>query len=156
MNTFLNYDNDFMQRALQLAEKAAAENEVPVGAVLVLNNEIIGEGYNKPIASNDPCAHAEIIALRESAKKLGNYRLVDATLYVTLEPCLMCAGAMVHARIKHLIYGALDPRAGAVISQLQALDQPFLNHRVHHVGGVHAEACGKILSDFFRMKRAKS
>jgi tRNA(adenine34) deaminase len=150
-------DNDilFMQHAVTLAKKARDENEVPVGAVIVLNNEIIAEGYNRPITTHDPTAHAEIIALRLGAERIGNYRLVDATLYVTLEPCLMCAGAMVHARIKQLKYGALDPRAGAVVSKAQVLDHSFLNHRVQHAGGLQAEVCGQLLSEFFKIRRGQ-
>jgi tRNA(adenine34) deaminase len=154
--SFSDTDVLFMQHALTLAKKARDEDEVPVGAVLVLNNEIIAEGYNRPIAMHDPTAHAEIMALRLGAERIGNYRLVDTTLYVTLEPCLMCAGAMVHARIKHLKYGALDPRAGAIVSKAQLLDHSFLNHRVQHTGGLYAEVCGQLLSDFFKMRRGKN
>lgn len=146
-------DQYWMQYALQLAERAAKEQEVPVGAVLVINNQVIGEGYNQPISLKDPTAHAEIIALRAGAKKQENYRLLDTTLYVTLEPCLMCAGAMVHARIKRLVFGANDPRSGAIVSAAQALNYPFLNHRVAHDGGLMAEQCGNILSKFFQERR---
>lgn len=144
----------FMQRALQLAEAARAVNEVPVGAVLVVDNEIIAEGYNCPIATHDPSAHAEMVVMRRAAEKIKNYRLVNSTLYVTLEPCLMCAGAMVHARIGRLVYGASDPRAGVVQSQSQVLDHAFLNHRVDYTGGVLAEPCGAILSAFFKARRS--
>ena len=146
-------DQQWMQRAYELAEKAAQLGEVPVGAVLVLNNEVIGEGYNQPIGAHDPSAHAEIIALREGAKRIGNYRLINAALYVTLEPCTMCAGAMVHARIKRLIFGARDTRTGVVQSVASVLDAPYHNHRVNYVGGVMSERCGALLSDFFRKKR---
>lgn len=146
----------WMSQALAQARLAEAAGEVPVGAVLVLNDECIATGYNCPIASNDPTAHAEVMALRAGAKALGNYRLLDCTLYVTLEPCAMCAGAMVHARVKRLVYGAYDAKAGAVSSQSQWLDQPFLNHRVAHEGGVMAEACGGLLSAFFKAKRSAS
>ncbi len=142
-----------MQHAYQLAEHAAAIGEVPVGAVLVRNDEIIGEGYNQPISAQDPSAHAEIIALRQAAKTIQNYRLLNTTLYVTLEPCTMCAGAMVHARIERLIYGANEPRAGAVTSVAQCLDQPFLNHRVKHQSGLLAIPCGNLLSEFFKARR---
>ena len=142
-----------MQQALALAEQAAREDEVPVGAVLVLDDQLIGSGYNHPIAKSDPTAHAEIAALRAGAEKIGNYRLLNATLYVTLEPCTMCAGAMVHSRIKRLVYGASDPRAGAVQSMEQVLDKPFLNHRVEYAGGLLAAECGEILSWFFKEKR---
>ena len=153
MSTETGRDEHWMRHALQLAEHAASKQEVPVGAVLVLNNEVIGEGYNSPITHNDPCAHAEIIALRNGAKTLNNYRLIDTTLYVTLEPCLMCAGAMVHARIKRLIFGANDPKAGVIESVAQMLDFPFLNHRVNYSGGLLAEQCGGVLSKFFRERR---
>jgi tRNA(Arg) A34 adenosine deaminase TadA len=143
----------WMRRALELAKQGAAAGEVPVGAVLVLNNEIVAEGFNQPILNKDPSAHAEIQALRAGAQALDNYRLLNTTLYVTLEPCMMCAGAMVHARINRLVYAALDPKAGAVVSKMQLLDQPFLNHRVVHEGGVMAEECGGLLSGFFRGRR---
>jgi tRNA(adenine34) deaminase len=148
-------DIDWMQYALKLAERAQQEGEVPVGAVLVLNDEIIGEGWNRPIAAHDPTAHAEIMALRAGAEKLGNYRLNDTTLYVTLEPCIMCAGAMVHARIKRLVFGASDPKTGAVGSVFDILCFPQLNHRVDSVGGILAEECSAILSSFFSSLRAK-
>ena len=143
----------WMQRAYELAQLAAQQDEVPVGAVLVLNNQIIGEGYNRPISTCDPTAHAEIIALRAGAEKIGNYRLINTQLYVTLEPCLMCAGAMVHARVGRLIYGAADPKAGAIISMSQVLDLPFLNHKVTHTGGLLGEQCGELLREFFLAKR---
>jgi tRNA(adenine34) deaminase len=150
---FSDEDSHWMQHAIQLAKQAALSDEVPVGAVLVLNGEIIGEGANRPIAANDPTAHAEIIALRQGALTLGNYRLLQSTLYVTLEPCVMCAGAMVHGRIQKVIYGANDLKAGAIQSRAQVLDEPFLNHRVQHAGGLHREQCGELLSEFFRLKR---
>jgi tRNA(adenine34) deaminase len=143
----------WMQRALELAKQGAAAGEVPVGAVLVLNNQVIGEGFNAPITNHDPSAHAEIQALRAGALSMNNYRLLNTTLYVTLEPCAMCAGAMVHARIQRLVYAAKDAKAGAVESKMQLLDQSFLNHRVEHQGGLLAEVCGALLSDFFRSKR---
>ena len=146
-------DQRWMQRALELARQGAAVGEVPVGAVLVLNNEMIAEAYNQPIAQHDPSAHAEIQALRRGAQVLENYRLPDTTLYVTLEPCIMCAGAMVHARIQRLVYAASDAKAGAIVSQLQVLDQPFLNHRVQHEGGVLGQECSQLLSDFFKARR---
>lgn len=147
-------DTIWMQRAITLAEQAAQKGEVPVGAVLVLDGQVIGEGYNCPISQNDPTAHAEIIAMRAGAEKIGNYRLLNTTLYVTLEPCMMCAGAMVHARIGRLVYAASDPRAGAIVSRTQTLDESFLNHRVEHSGGLMAEQCGKLLSSFFQARRA--
>ncbi|MCL4316183.1 MAG: tRNA adenosine(34) deaminase TadA [Gammaproteobacteria bacterium] len=142
-----------MRYALKLAERAQQEDEVPVGAVLVLNDELIGEGWNRPIAAHDPTAHAEIMALRAGAEKLGNYRLNDATLYVTLEPCVMCAGAMVHARIKRLVFGASDPKAGAIISVFNILDSGRLNHRVQYASGILSDECGAILSRFFEARR---
>ena len=143
----------WMEHALALAEHAAAEGEVPVGAVVVRDGEILGEGWNRPISTNDPTAHAEIVALREAAQRVGNYRLTGATLYVTLEPCLMCAGAMVHARIESLVYGASDPKRGAVSSTFRAFEAEGLNHRVRLQGGVLAERCGEQLQAFFRARR---
>lgn len=146
-------DVDWMKYALQLAKKAEQQGEVPVGAVLVLNNKIIGEGFNSPIQDHDPTSHSEILALRQGALHQKNYRLVDSTLYVTLEPCVMCAGALVHARVKRLIFGACDPKGGAVQSILRILDNPLLNHKVEYQGGILAEECGRILSDFFLKRR---
>lgn len=150
---FTQQDEYWMQQALQLAEQAKEAGEVPVGAVLVLNNEMIAKGFNCPISTSDPTAHAEMVALRNAAAVHSNYRLLNTCLYVTLEPCLMCAGAMVHARIARLIYGASDPKSGAIVSKSQTLDLPFLNHRVKHAGGLMSEQCGAILSDFFRERR---
>ena len=146
-------DEHWIRHALKLAERAQEEGEVPVGAVLVLNDEIIGEGWNRPIAAHDPTAHAEIMALRAGAEKLGNYRLNDTTLYVTLEPCVMCAGAMVHARIKRLVFGASDPKAGAIKSVFNILDSAILNHRVENAGGILPDECGGMLSRFFEARR---
>lgn len=143
----------WMQRALELARLGAVAGEVPVGAVLVLDDKIIAEGFNQPIAKHDPTAHAEIQVMRSGAEAIGNYRLLDTTLYVTLEPCLMCAGAMVHGRIKRLVYAATDKKAGAITSHLQVLDQPFLNHRVQLEGGMLAQECSQLLSDFFKSRR---
>jgi tRNA(adenine34) deaminase len=150
---FSERDQFWMQRALELAQQAVVAGEVPVGAIIVLNNEIIGEGSNSPIKHHDPTAHAEIIAMRDAAQHIENYRLVDATLYVTLEPCLMCAGAMVHARIARLVYGATDAKAGAVQSQCQVLNFPYLNHRVTVSGGLLADQCGELLTQFFKARR---
>ncbi|TAK71858.1 MAG: tRNA adenosine(34) deaminase TadA [Gammaproteobacteria bacterium] len=150
---FSDRDTFWMQRAIQLAELAAAQGEVPVGAVLVLEDEVIGEGHNRPISQQDPTAHAEMVALRAGAEKIGNYRLVNAMLYVTLEPCIMCAGAMVHARVKRVVYGASDPKAGAIVSRAKILDNSFLNHRVEYAGGLLAEQCGALLSRFFQARR---
>jgi len=150
---FSERDHYWMQRAIQLAEKATSQDEVPVGAILVADDQLIGEGYNCPITQHDPSAHAEMIALRMAANHIQNYRLVNTTLYVTLEPCVMCAGAMVHARIKRLIFGAFDPKAGAITSMTNLLDLPFLNHRITYEGGLLAAQCGGLLSNFFREKR---
>lgn len=146
-------DVDFMHRALELSEAAAAAGEVPVGAVLVRGDQIIAEGANRPIASNDPTAHAEIEALRAGGKILGSYRLTDTTLYVTLEPCAMCAAAIVHARVRRLVFGAWDPRAGAAGSIVDVFALPGLNHRVDVFGGVLAEECGRRLRQFFVERR---
>ncbi|WP_420897538.1 tRNA adenosine(34) deaminase TadA [Amphritea opalescens] len=144
-----------MTRALALAEQAAALNEVPVGAIVVLDGQIIGEGWNQPISGHDPTAHAEMMALRDAAANMGNYRLADATLYVTIEPCTMCAGAIVHARIKRLVFGAVEPKAGAVVSNSQLFEQPWLNHWPVATGGVMAEQCSEVISQFFRRRRAE-
>lgn len=143
----------FMEHALKLAKKAESLGEVPVGAVAVVNNEIVGEGFNQPISSNDPTAHAEIIALRQAAQRLNNYRLLEVTLYVTLEPCIMCLGAMVHARIKRLVFGAHDPKTGAVESVFKILDDKSLNHKIDYRSGVLAPDCSLILKKFFVNKR---
>ena len=144
-----------MKRALELASRAEALGEVPVGAVIVREDEVIGEGFNQPISSNDPTAHAEIMALRDAARRQGNYRLPGSTLYVTIEPCAMCAGALVHARVAELVFGAREPRAGAVCSHLRLLETEALNHRVVWREGEVAEECGGVLSEFFRQKRRK-
>ena len=146
-------DIDFMRLALAEAQQAAALGEVPVGAVLVRNGQVIGRGFNQPISSNDPSAHAEMVALRQASLSEGNYRLPDTTLYVTLEPCTMCSGLLIHSRIARLVYGASEPRAGAVASRSQVLDQPWMNHRIQVEGGVLAEECGALLSAFFRDRR---
>lgn len=147
-------DSHWMRHALALAQRAAAEGEVPVGAVVVdSEGQILGEGWNRPIAAHDPTAHAEIQALRAAAEKVGNYRLVGATLYVTLEPCPMCAGAMVHARVRRVVYGAADPRSGAAGSVFNLLQSEQLNHRAEVTGGVLSEACGALLRGFFRERR---
>ena len=143
-----------MQAALVLAGKAAARGEVPVGAVLVQDETLLAEGWNQPIAAHDPTAHAEVMAVRAAGQSLGNYRLADATLYVTLEPCLMCVGAIVHARVARLVFGAFDPKSGAVSSCLQGFEMPGLNHRVASSGGILADECGRILKEFFRARRA--
>lgn len=146
-------DETFMRRALQLACDGGALGEVPVGAVVVKDGVIVGEGFNQPISSHDPTAHAEVVALRDAAQRLGNYRLVDCDIYVTLEPCLMCCGALVHARVREVIYGAEEPKAGSVRSRLNALEMPHLNYRVAARGGVLAAECSQVLSEFFRARR---
>jgi tRNA(adenine34) deaminase len=146
-------DEAWMRRALALAEAAADAGEVPVGAVLVRGGALVGEGRNRPIGDSDPTAHAEIVALRAAARALGNYRLPGSTLYVTLEPCAMCAGAIVHARIERVVYAAADPRTGAAGSVLNLLDHPALNHRCAIVAGVLAQESGMLLTDFFRARR---
>ncbi|MGN2387122.1 tRNA adenosine(34) deaminase TadA [Pseudomonas syringae] len=147
-------DQHFMREALALAAQGALLGEVPVGAVVVRNGEIIGRGYNCPISGSDPSAHAEMVAIRDAARALGNYRLPGSTLYVTLEPCSMCAGLIVHSRVARVVYGALEPKAGIVQSQGQFFSQGFLNHRVLFEGGVLGEECGAMLSEFFRLRRA--
>ncbi|MCY1402561.1 tRNA-specific adenosine deaminase [compost metagenome] len=148
-------DQHYMREALALAAQGAAMGEVPVGAVLVQHGEIIGRGFNCPISGSDPSAHAEMVAIRAAAQAAANYRLPGSTLYVTLEPCSMCAGLIVHSRISRVVFGALEPKAGVVQSQGQFFTQGFLNHRVLVEGGVLAEECGAILSEFFRARRAK-
>ncbi|MBX9675599.1 MAG: tRNA adenosine(34) deaminase TadA [Methylotenera sp.] len=154
--TTMTSDIDFMQLALALAKQAAALGEVPVGAVVVKDNVVIGRGSNAPIGLHDPTAHAEIMAMREAAAYLGNYRLVDCTLYVTLEPCAMCSGAMQHARIAKLVYGASDPKTGACGSVINLMTEPKLNHHTELIGGILAVECGAVLSDFFRQRRLLS
>ncbi len=144
-----------MRHALELASMALDAGEVPVGAVVVKNGEIIGRGFNAPISRHDPSAHAETMALRDAAQRLGNYRLVDCELFVTLEPCLMCAGAIMHARIARAVYGARDPKTGACGSVMNAFAEPRLNHHTDVVGGVLAEECGLMLSNFFALRRAQ-
>ncbi len=143
----------WMQHALELAKRAESEGEVPVGAVVVLDDEVIGEGWNSPIIDHDPTAHAEIIALRNASKKINNYRLLNSTLYVTLEPCIMCSGAIIHSRVKRVVYGAFDPKAGAEQSAFSILGTDCLNHKVEVTHGVMAAECGQILTDFFRKRR---
>ena len=147
-------DISFMREALQEAERAAEAGEVPVGAVVVFDGRVIGRGHNQPVGTHDPTAHAEIVALRDAARQTGNYRLTDATLYVTIEPCLMCVGAMVHARVGTLIFGAREPKAGAVVSSQQALEHPALNHRVEVVEGLLADESRELLQRFFQARRA--
>lgn len=149
-----DYNDEFwMRHALMLAQRAWEEGEVPVGAVLVQADRVIGEGWNRPIGHHDPTAHAEIMALRQGGKVLENYRLIDTTLYVTLEPCVMCAGAMVHSRIGRLVFGARDEKTGAAGSLLDVLGHPGMNHQVQITEGILAQQCAAMLSDFFRMRR---
>jgi tRNA(adenine34) deaminase len=150
MNTL---DEEWMEQAIQLARKAESLGEVPVGAVLVRDHTLIAQGWNGPIANNDPSAHAEIVALRAAGAILGNYRLIDTTLYVTLEPCMMCIGAIMHARVARLVFGATDPIRGAVCSVLQLSDLRFFNHRLEWHSGVLADRCSDLLKDFFAGKR---
>lgn len=153
-----SHDDDvmWMREAIAQAKLALEKNEVPIGAILIHNGNIIGRGFNQSIQRHDPSAHAEIVALREGAKAMRNYRLLDTTLYVTLEPCLMCIGALVHARIQRLVFGANDPKAGAVISKLQACRLPFLNHKFQYVDGILSQECGKLLSAFFARRRLEN
>jgi len=146
-------DEMYMRRAIELARLAEAAGEVPVGAVIVRGNEIIGEGFNRPISQRDPTAHAEMVALRAAAALSDSYRLSGTTLYVTLEPCAMCAGAMVHARVERLVYAAPDPRAGAAGSVFNVVRSPALNHRLDVDGGVLGEECGALLRNFFLARR---
>jgi tRNA(adenine34) deaminase len=148
-------DEIFMRAALDLALQAAQAGEVPVGAVVVKHGQIIGRGSNAPISRHDPSAHAEISALRDAAQHLGNYRLVDCELFVTLEPCVMCVGAMFHARISRVVFGARDPKTGAAGSVFNLFNETRLNHHARIHGGVLAEECGKVLSDFFAARRAQ-
>jgi tRNA(adenine34) deaminase len=147
--------DDFMRSALEQAALALAAGEVPIGAVIVSGDEIIGRGSNQPIASVDPTAHAEVVAvaLREAARAVGNYRLTDAVVYVTLEPCLMCVGALVHARVRQVVYGAAEPKTGALVSTVRALDTPGLNHRFAFDGGILEAECRELVQAFFREKR---
>ena len=149
----LSEDERFMEAALEEARRAGDAGEVPVGAVLVSEGRIVSSGHNRPIGLTDPTAHAEILAIRAAAERVGNYRLVGATLYVTLEPCILCAGAILAARLSRLVYGARDPKGGAVDSLFRLLDDPRLNHRVRSQGGVLEPACREILYRFFRGKR---
>jgi tRNA(adenine34) deaminase len=149
-------DTVFMQEALKLAAQAAAKGEVPVGAVVVHDGTIVGRGYNQPIAGNDPTAHAEVMALRDAGRALGNYRLADCDLYVTLEPCVMCSGAIMHARIRRVVYGARDPKTGACGSAIDLFAQTQLNHHAEISGGMLADEAVALLQDFFARRRGKN
>lgn len=148
-------DEQWMRHALRLAQRAEDQGEVPVGAVLVQEERCVAEGWNQPIQTNDPSAHAEIMALRHAGRRLRNYRLLDTTLYVTLEPCVMCMGAIAHARVRRLVFGAYDPKRGAVCHALQLSDAPFLNHRLEWTGGVLERPCSELLTDFFKARRCR-
>ena len=150
----VNADNEGMNFALDLAALAAEQGEVPVGAVIVSDGRIIGVGSNSPITALDPTAHAEVNAIRDAAMRIGNYRLSGATLYVTVEPCSMCSGAIIHSRIGRVVYGTTEPKAGVVESAERFFDKPFLNWQVEVVGGVQAEQCATTMTEFFAMRRA--
>ncbi len=151
---FSEQDIVWMQHALSLAQQAADIQEVPVGAVIVRDGQVLGQGYNRPISSHDPSAHAEIIALRDACNNAQNYRIPGSTLYVTLEPCSMCAGAIVHARVDRVVFGASEPKAGVVASQQHFFDQGFLNYRVAYEGGCMQQQCGELITAFFDQRRA--
>jgi tRNA(adenine34) deaminase len=142
-----------MRAALEQAAEAGLRGEVPVGAIVVVDGEIVGRGFNKPIATHDPTAHAEIVAIRDAAARVGNYRLIGSTLYVTIEPCQMCVGAMVHARVEQVVFGAREPKAGAIESAMRAHEHPALNHRVTAVGGVLEDECRAMIQEFFERRR---
>jgi len=146
-------DEEFMRAALELAREAQERGEVPVGAVLVMDGEILGRGFNQPVSRNDPTAHAEIVALREAGRQSGNYRLPGSTMYVTIEPCQMCVGAMVHARVARLVYGTMEPKAGAIESAMRAHEHPSLNHRIEVTGGVLEAECRVLIQAFFKERR---
>lgn len=145
-----------MRAALELARAAGAADEVPVGAIVVLEGQIVGRGFNQPISRHDPTAHAEIVALRDAANRLGNYRIPDTTLYVTLEPCVMCTGAIMHARVRRVVFGARDPKTGAAGSVVDLYNETRLNHHADIEGGVLADECAALLTHFFAAKRAKT
>jgi tRNA(adenine34) deaminase len=147
-------DEIWMRAALLQAERARAVGEVPVGAVIVGNGAIVGEGFNQPIGSHDATAHAEVVAIRDAGRRLGNYRLSGATVYVTIEPCQMCVGAMIHARISRVVYGTPEPKAGAIESAMRAHEHPALNHRLEATGGVLETECRAVMQEFFKSRRA--
>ena len=153
MDTISNPDELFMEEALRTAQRALEAGEVPVGAIVVCDGKIVGRGGNRNIADCDPTAHAEMVALRDAGAAIGNHRLEECDLFATIEPCAMCAGAIVHARLKRLVYGADDPKAGAIHSVMQVLNHPMLNHRVEICGGVLAGRCAELLQSFFRSRR---
>jgi tRNA(adenine34) deaminase len=142
-----------MREALAEAERGGAAGEVPIGAVVVIEGRVVGAGYNQPIGAVDPTAHAEVVAMRTAARAVGNYRLTGATLYVTVEPCLMCVGAMVHSRLALVVFGAAEPKAGALVSTQRAHEAPWLNHRLEVVGGIREAECRELMQGFFRERR---
>jgi tRNA(adenine34) deaminase len=150
----MDLHDTFMRAALDEARHGSSAGEVPVGAVVVVDGQVVGRGFNQPIGSRDPTAHAEIVAIRAAARALGNYRLVGSTMYVTIEPCLMCVGAMVHARVATLVFGAPEPKAGAIMSTCRAHELPSLNHRIDVVSGVLEEDCRAVIQEFFKARRA--
>jgi tRNA(adenine34) deaminase len=150
---FSSIDEAFMQKAIELAGKAEALGEVPVGAVVVIDGLVVGEGYNQPISLHDPSAHAELIALKEAAKNIQNYRVSEATVYVTLEPCPMCAGAMLHGRVKRIVFGAFDEKTGALGSVMDLPNHPYSNHRIDAQGGCLQRECSSQISTFFKKRR---
>jgi tRNA(adenine34) deaminase len=150
----LTDDERFMRAALELATSGGEHGEVPIGAVVVRDGAVIGEGFNQPIAAHDPTAHAEIVAIRDAARRVGNYRLTGSTMYVTIEPCQMCVGALVHARVARLVYGAREPKAGAIDSAMRAHEHPSLNHRLVAVGGVLEGECRSVIQEFFAGRRS--
>ena len=152
----VNPDERFMRVALEQALEGGIRGEVPVGAVVAIEDEIVGAGFNQPIGGQDPTAHAEIVALREAARRIGNYRLPGVTLYVTIEPCQMCVGAMIHARVARLVFGAREPKAGAIESAMRAHEHPALNHRLIATAGVLEDECREVIQRFFRDKRPPS
>jgi tRNA(adenine34) deaminase len=147
-------DEEFMRAALELAREARERGEVPVGAVLVMDGEIVGRGFNQPVSKNDPTAHAEIVALRQAGRETGNYRLAGSTMYVTIEPCQMCVGAMVHARVARVVYGTPEPKAGAIESAMRAHEHPSLNHRLEVTGRVLEDECREVIQTFFQERRS--
>lgn len=153
----MNHDDDvrWMRQALHIAQRACAAGEVPVGAVLVRDNVLVGSGWNQPISSHDPSAHAEIVALRQAAAQAGNYRLPETTLYVTIEPCTMCFGALIHARVKHIVFGAPEPKAGVLVSNAGLLGSRVYNHDLTWRGGILENECAALMQDFFQSRRAE-
>ena len=153
-NLCLVTHDEFMDLALIEARKAAAAGEVPVGAIVVVEGRVVGAGFNQPIGAHDPTAHAEVVAMRQAAQAMENYRLTGATLYVTVEPCMMCVGAMVHARIERVVFGTTEPKAGSMTSQQRAHELPWLNHRLEAEGGIREDECRAVMQEFFRGRRA--